>query len=128
MRWARQARRKNNKGEAQKGVRQTLIEFATDLENRAAGFNSADDLRVRLAQTNPQTDAVIANLDSLSNVEADAIAFLQQMHQQHPTVALMMITNGGADLTAREAAECGVHFFLREPIRLSEVEYYLTRI
>ena len=50
------------------------------------------------------------------------------MHQQHPTIAVILITNGGTDLSASEAASCGVHFFLREPIRLSELELYLTRL
>ena len=109
-------------------VKQTLLEFAEDLGNRAAGFDSADDLRTKLALTDPKADAVIASLESISNLDAEAITFFQQMKQQDPIVALILINNGGNGVSASEAASCGVQFFLREPIRLSELELYLTRL
>jgi hypothetical protein len=109
-------------------VKQTLLEFADDLGNRAAGFDSGDDLQAKWAGNDAKADVVITSLAAIANVDSEAITFFQKMHQHQPTVALILITDGGTDLTASEAAECGVHFFLREPIRLSEVEFYLTRI
>lgn len=107
---------------------QTLIEFTIDLGNHAGGFESNADLSAKLAQTEPKVDVVITSLDFVSQDDANGIQFLQQMHQQHPNVALILITNGGTDLSASEAASCGVHYLLREPIRLSELELYLTRV
>ena len=97
-------------------VKQTLLEFVDDLGNQAVGFESGDELRAKLAQTDPKTDAVIASLESISNVDAYSITFFQEMHQQHPTVALILSTNGGYDLSASEAASCGLG---RVPIRYS---------
>lgn len=109
-------------------VDQTLIEFLNDLGNQAAGFDSDADLRAKLALTDPQADVVITSLEFVSVGDVDSVALLQQMHQQHPTVALILITNGGRKLSASESASCGVIAFLREPIRLSELEHYLTRL
>jgi DNA-binding NtrC family response regulator len=108
-------------------VKQTLLEFVDDLGNQGTGFESGDDMRAKLAQINPKADMVIASLESISDVNREGIAFFQQIHQQYPELAVTLITNGGGNLTASEAASCGVRYFLREPIRLSELELYLTR-
>jgi DNA-binding NtrC family response regulator len=106
-------------------VEQTLVEFLTDLGNTAVAIGSDDELREKLKAADPKADVLIT---SLGNGDEDGFELLQQTHQQYPKLAVMLITNGGRDLTASEAAKCGVHFFLREPIRLSELELYLTRL
>ena len=101
-------------------VEQTLIDFLSDLGNQAAGFDSNADLTSKLASS--PADVVITSLDYVSQDGADGIQFLQQIHQKFPKVAVILITNGGPDISASEAASCGVRYFLREPIRLSELE------
>ena len=106
-------------------VEQTLLEFLTDLGNTAVAIGSDDELREKLETNDPKPDVLIT---SLANGDEDGFELLRQMHQQHPKIALILITNGGRSLSASEAAACGVHAFLREPIRLSELELYLTRL
>jgi DNA-binding NtrC family response regulator len=106
-------------------VEQTLLEFLTDLGHTAVPIGSDDDLLAKLAASDPKPDVLIT---SLAGGDGDGFDLLRQTHQQHPEVALILITNGGRSLTASEAAPCGVTALLREPIRLSELELYLTRL
>lgn len=106
-------------------VEQTLLEFLTDLGNTAVAIGSGDDLRAKLATADPKADVLIT---SLANGDEGGFELLQQTHQQYPEIVVILITNGGKSLTASEATSCGVTAFLREPIRLSELELYLTRL
>lgn len=84
-----------------------------------------DDLRKKLETSDPKPDVLIT---SLADGNEDGLQLLQQTHQQYPELAIILITNGGRSLSASEAASCGLTAFLREPIRLSELELYLTRL
>jgi DNA-binding NtrC family response regulator len=106
-------------------VEQTLLEFLADLGDSATACGSFDEVRTKLDTSDPKPQAVITNLITR---DLEAMKLLRQTHEQHPNVALMLITNGGRNLSATEAASCGVYAFLREPIRLSELELYLTRL
>lgn len=106
-------------------VLQTLLEFLTDLGHAAFPFRSDDELRTKLETSSPKPDVVIT---SLAAGDPEGFELLRQTHQQHPQIALVLITNSGRGLSAAEAASCGLHAFLREPIRLSELELYLTRL
>ena len=104
-------------------VEQTLLEFLTDLGYTALPAGSDDDLSEMLEASDPKPDVLIT---SLGNAGMDDSKLLQKTHQQYPKLALILITNGGRSLSASEAESCGVIAFLREPIRLSELELYLT--
>ena len=106
-------------------VEQTLLEFLTDLGNTAVRITSDDDLRETLEDSDPKPDVLIT---SLAKDNQDGFEQLRQTHQQYPQLAIILITNGGRSLSATEAAACGITAFLREPIRLSELELYLTRL
>ena len=100
--------------------------FASSVDGSCAvPLRSHDDLREKLETSDPKPDVVIT---SLAEGDEDGFELLQQTHQQYPKIAIILITNGGRSLTASEAASCGVHAFLREPIRLSELELHLTRL
>lgn len=51
------------------------------------------------------------------------VTLFRDLHQ----VAVILITNGGYGLSPSKAESCGVQNFLRNPIRLSELEFYLSR-
>ena len=106
-------------------VRQTLLEFLTDLGDSATACGSFDEVRTKLETSDPKPQAVITNVIER---DVDAHELLRKTHEQHPNVVLVLITNGGRNLSAAEAASCGVFAFLREPLRLSELELYLTRL
>ena len=106
-------------------VEQILLEFLDDLGNTAVQIGSDDDLREKLETSDPKPDVIIT---SLSDADEDSFQLLQQTHQQSPELAVILITNGGRSLSAAEAASCGVQAILREPIRLSELELYLSRL
>lgn len=106
-------------------VEQVLLEFLDDLGNTAVQIGSDGDLREKLETSDPKPDVIIT---SLTDADEDSFQLLQQTHQKYPELALILITNGGRSLSASEAASCGVQAFLREPIRLSELELYLTRL
>jgi DNA-binding NtrC family response regulator len=105
-------------------VEQTLLDFLGDLGNKAVAVRD-DDLSEKLKTSDPTPDLLIT---SLPDNEEGGFELLRQTHQQYPELAVFLITNGGRALSAIAATECGVNAFLREPIRLSELEFYLTRL
>jgi DNA-binding NtrC family response regulator len=106
-------------------VEQTLLEFLTDLGHSATRCGSFDEVQTKLETSDPKPQMVITNVITR---DLEAMELLRETHEQHPTVAMALITNGGRNLSATEAASCGVYAFLREPLRLSELEIYLTRL
>jgi len=106
-------------------VEQTLLEFLTDLGDSATACGSFDEVRTKLETNDPKPQAVITNVIER---DVEATELLRETHQKHPNVPFVLITNGGRNLSATEAASCGVYAFLREPLRLSELELYLTRL
>ena len=106
-------------------VEQTLLEFLTDLGHTPTACDSFDEVQTKLDTSDPKPQMVLTNVITR---DLEAIELLRETHEQHPNVALALITNGGRNLSATEAASCGVYAFLREPLRLSELELYLTRL
>ena len=106
-------------------VEQTLLEFLTDLGHTATACDSFEEVQTKLDTSDPKPQMVLTNVITR---DLEAIELLRETHEQHPNVALALITNGGRNLSATEAASCGVFAFLREPLRLSELELYLTQL
>ena len=103
-----------------------LVEFLTDLGDTALPIRSDEDLLERLKTSDPKPDVLIT---SLADGDEDAFELLRQAHQQDPDESVILVTNDRTrNLTASEAASCGVIAFLREPIRLAELEIYLNRL
>lgn len=103
----------------------TLLEFLTDLGHAATRCGSFDEVQTKLETSVPKPQVVLTNLITR---DLEGMERLRETHEQHPNVSLVLITNGGRNLSATEAASCGVCAFLREPLRLSELELYLTRL
>ena len=106
-------------------VEQTLLEFLTDLGHTTIACDFFDEVQTKLEASDPKPQMVLTNVITR---DLEAIELLRETHEQHPNVALALITNGGRNLSATEAVSCGVYAFLREPLRLSELELYLTRL
>ena len=104
-------------------VSQTLAEFVTDLGNSTFHVDTAE-LTNRLEDADSKVEILITSVEQSGE---NGVEYLQSMHKKHPKVAVMLNTNGGTSLFATEAKSCGVHYFLREPIRLSGLEFYLSR-
>ena len=94
-------------------------------ETITAAGKHKEEVQTKLDTSDPKPQMVLTNVITR---DLEAIELLRETHEQHPNVALALITNGGRNLSATEAASCGVFAFLREPLRLSELELYLTRL
>ena len=106
-------------------VMQTLLEFLVDLEHTAIACDSFYEVETKLATSDPKPQIVLTNIVTR---DLEAVKLLQSTHAKHPNVTLLLITSGDRNLSVTEAASCGVYAFLREPLRLSELELYLMRL
>ena len=103
-------------------VRQTLIDFLADLGHVAAAVQTDAELLAALQAGRRPADLVLVQAGHWQASRAD---FLYQMHQKYPEMAFLLITNSSGTPSAAQARKCGVIAYLREPIRLSELELLL---
>jgi DNA-binding NtrC family response regulator len=106
-------------------VRQTLLEFLADLGHAARTIASLAELLAELEAHHGQVDLVIAQLELLGPQGAE---LLRETHQRRAELDFLLITNDGPRLTASEAHAAGVFAYLREPLRLYELELWLARL
>lgn len=105
-------------------VRQTLVDFLADLGHLAVAVRSDAELLAALQSGARRVDLALVQAGLWQASRAD---FLSQMHQQAPRTAFLLITNSGSMPPADQARERGVIAYLREPIRLCELELLLDR-
>ena len=102
-------------------VTQTLRGFLADLGHQVVAVSSPHELLDRLA-SHP-VDLVITDLQMPGDIEP-----IREVHQQHPDVAVVMMTAGHPPLSMEEALSCGVYAYLHKPISLIELELLLVRL
>jgi DNA-binding NtrC family response regulator len=106
-------------------VMQTLLDFLSYLGYWATPLRSADELLASLEAKHQKADVVVAKLEMAGKAGRD---ILRAVHERHPNVAFMLITDAFGSLPAAEAVSCGVYAYLREPIQLCELELSLARL
>ena len=99
--------------------------FLADLGYSAAGVSSLWELEAGMELDRPPADIVVAQWDTAGRSGRDA---LREMHRRHPDVAVVLVVSAQAGVPAAEALLCGVYAYLREPLRLGELEMLLARL
>jgi two-component system KDP operon response regulator KdpE len=104
-------------------VVQTLTEFLGELGHSVLSVRSAADLAARLEGGFDPPELVLIQLGV---PELDSVDVLRALHQRFPEMVFVLIANDRG-IPAADAVACGVEGYLREPIRLRELELLVAR-
>ena len=105
-------------------VARTVADFLGDLEYEAVPLHAAEDLEASLEAENPQTPvAVVVELETLGT---DPVGRLRRIQVGRPNVAFLLMDDGGCAVS--ETGAGGVRAFLRQPLRLAELELALASL
>lgn len=105
-------------------VRQTLAGFVADLGYVPSRFVTVSELWEAVQRGDGTPDVVVSELSQNGH---DPRYVLYQLHRARPWVPVFLTDACGLRLDAAEAVACGVHAWLRKPIRLAELELLLHR-
>jgi DNA-binding NtrC family response regulator len=105
-------------------VVQTLLEFLSELGYSPTPLRSASELLTG-RENGRKADAVLVKRDV---VDEGFVGTLHELHQRRPRSAFILVGSALGSLPAAQAISCGVYAYLREPIRLSELELVLARL
>lgn len=106
-------------------VRSTLTGFVRDLGYQVTGHATVDELWNAVLRGEGTPGLVIAELAQNGH---DPRRVLFELHRARPWVPVLVTDTCGLRLDAAEAVACGVHAWLRKPIRLAELELLLHRL
>jgi len=105
-------------------VRQTLAGFVGDLGYVASAHAVVSELWASVQRGDGTPDVVVTELAENGH---DPRHVLYELHRARPWVPVFLTDACGLRLDAAEAVACGVHAWLRKPVRLSELELLLHR-
>jgi DNA-binding NtrC family response regulator len=106
-------------------VLQTLLDFLSELGHTAVPILSARELLVSIDEEHPKADVVIVKPEAIG---PDCLDVLREIHHRHADLAFILVSGAYGGFPAQETVSCGVYAFLRQPIRLSELELSLIRL
>ena len=106
-------------------VRHTLAGFVTDLGYEATRHVNVSELWEAVQRGDGAPDVVVTELAKNGH---DPRRILFDLHRARPWIPVLLTDACGLRLDAAEAVACGVHAWLRKPIRLAELELLLHRV
>jgi len=106
-------------------VRQTLKGFVDDLGYASTDYVTVSELWASVQRGDGTPNLIVTELAQNGH---DPRSVLFQLHRARPWVPVLLTDSCGLRLDAAEAVACGVHAWLRKPVRLAELELLLHRM
>jgi len=106
-------------------LKSTITDRLSDDSTQVVEVPSVGELPEKLGEDYELGDLIIADLTASDSEE---LAVLKEVHARFPDAPLVAMTDSSEVLPVDEAMSCGIHAYLRKPIRLPELELVVRRL
>ena len=106
-------------------MRSTIAGRLSDHSTQVVDVPSLRDLPDRLGEDCEPGDLAIVDL---AGSDSEELAVLKEVHARFRDVPVVAMTDSSGVPPVDEAMSCGIHAYLRKPIRLLELELVVRRL